>query len=180
MPAEPLSPVGQPTQDSTEADNSDAQNTELISVPRARTVVRFVKTPYHLNGNKTRLRPGAFRPPAGSDEVSVVQQNFRGDDYCKQMAVHEVPDENYHGLASGVVGSILDAGAKAVVDSPHVFPGHADIIAPHASAKDEPLSAEKTQELDTFVEALVKHFFYYPDPDKPSPGWTGPALARTS
>lgn len=180
MPTEPLSPGEKPTQDSTEATDSGTPNAEKTSVSRSQTVVRFVKTPFHLNANKTRLRPGAFRPPAGSDEVSVVQQNFRGDDYCKQVAVSEIPEENYHGLAPGIVGAILDAGAKAVVDSPDVFPGHADIITPHASAKDEPLSAEKTQELDKFVEALVKHFHYYPDPDKSSPGWTGPALARTS
>ncbi len=173
-------PPAETGREDVDAEESVSPTEGQESLPRDQTLVRFVKTPSHLNAKRTRLRPSAFRPPAESDEVSVVQQAFRGDDYCKEMAVAAVRAAEYHGLATGLVSAVLDAGAKAVVDSPHVFPGHADIIAPHVNQRDEPLSAEETHELQSFCEALVDHFLYFPDPNKESLGWTGPPLARAS
>ncbi|WP_163618216.1 hypothetical protein [Microbacterium sp. B35-30] len=179
MPTEPL-PVVSSLPDEADPETRTAGDDGPPSVSRDRTVVRFVKTPHHLNGRGTRLRPAAFRPPAGSDEISVVQQDFDGDDYCKKMAVAKVPVSQYHGLASGLVGAIMDSGARAVLDTPHIFPGHADIITPYPSPKDEPPPAEETKALQEFCEALVEHFHYFADPNKAAEGWEGPPLARAS
>lgn len=154
----------------------------LRAVERSATVVRVIKTPFHLTGSgRSRLKHTAFRPPPDSNEVSVVQQSYAGDDYCKQVGVGNA-GVHYKGLAPGLVDSILAAGAKAVLDTPEGnYPGHADIITPLPSPpRGEPLSAEDAKVMSDFCDELVKRFAYYEDPDVACGRWNGPPLARAS
>lgn len=150
------------------------------AVPNDVTIVRAIKTPYHLTGPaKNRLRPAAFRPPPGSNEVSVVRQDHGGDDYCKQVGSEKL-GEGYKGLAGGLVSATIGAGAASVLDSPEGnYPGHADIIAPRTvPPKGEVLAAEDAKALTDFCDKLVQAYAYQEDPDLSSREWLGNPLAR--
>lgn len=97
------------------------------------------------------------------------------------MRGKEIAKSHYKGLAAGLVQKALEAGAKAVLDTPEGnFPGHADIITPFPQPKDEPLPAEQLKALEDCCEALVSAFKFFIDPDKTANEWTGAPLAQAS
>jgi hypothetical protein len=141
-------------------------------------IVRGICSPYHVQSNG-RLKPAAFDAPAESDEVSVIRHEYIDADTCKHHGkTLSSPKDNkfYKGLAVIRVKSVRLQDAD-VVDSRHVFHGHADIKHGHKKSKLDPPSPEIVKKLNERCKALAKLAVYFADPEPDSQHWTGPLLS---
>lgn len=138
-------------------------------------VVRAVRVPQHFDPKKKRLKPAAFRPPAGSSVVSVIR-NAMGDDFCKNKAV-EILNDHYIGLAAIRAGDVRQLGS-AVVDDREGYCGHALIEhgIPAPPANEPPATAADTLRLQGRLERLAAAAAFHIDPSPAIRGWSGPAL----
>ena len=143
------------------------------------TIVRGILTPWHYKRGK--LKKQAFKPPAGSSELSVIRL-LMGPDFCKNKAT-EIAAANTNNKYSGLLAIRADAirnTGSTVKDSrdPPNFLGHADID--HGfkvPGKDEPpATPEDLQRLDDRLDELLKHANYHDDPEPLVPGWKGSAI----
>lgn len=170
-----------------DADSVDASATTASDQPEAQelpdevdaseTIVRVIKTPFHLTKKGDRIRPAAFQPVPDTNELSVIRQRL-GDDYCKKMAVEISKPGEYMGLASGLVQVVRDAGAE-VVNKQEEFKGHAHIETPFVKTR-EPLDGPELQAQDRYLDAVMNHFIYQRDPAPHEAGWQGDSLRRSA
>lgn len=137
-------------------------------------IVRAIKTPYHLNKKKTALDWRAFKPPPGTDDLSVMRLDYLGANATKDKAV-EICRESYVGLGVIRVFSIRAAGSE-VFDSRDEFWGHAHISHGIVIPLNEPPSSAESAKLTERLKRLVQSTVYYTDPSPTSPGWSGDAL----
>lgn len=136
-------------------------------------IARAIKTPHHVT-KKNTLRPAAFKPKAGTDDLSVMRLGYLGADACKDKAV-EIAGSEYVGLCVIRASSIRGAGSD-VFDSREEFWGHAHISHGIVIQPNEPLSAEDNEWFTERLRKLVTNTTYYPDPVPTSAGWSGPPL----
>jgi len=132
-------------------------------------IVRLIRTPAHIKNDK--LRPGAFRSQAGSDDVSVIRQTHMGTNFCKSKA-KEIMGHFYIGLAVVLAGNIRTTGSN-VIDSRDEFCGHASILHGVTLPKDEPPDAALNEFITERCREIIKHTTYLPDPDIADDEWTG-------
>lgn len=147
------------------------QVTTLSStVDDSETIIRALKTPYHFDAKKKKLKPAAFRPPAGKSVISVMRQLI-GDDACKDHAVR-IGASDYVGLAALSSAGIRRIGSE-VLDAPAEYFGHAHIdhqLPPPIA--NEPASAEANARYKALADASKCHV-----DEKPHlTGWFGAAL----
>ena len=135
-------------------------------------IVRAIKTPYHFDKKKKRLKYAAFRPQAGRDDVSVMRKRHLGNDGCKNKAV-EIAGTSYIGLAALRAEEIAAAEARVVDSREGQFVGHAHIeqgtSAPASGRAADPDLIERWQ-------ALADTARFYPDSEPQTPGWHGPDI----
>lgn len=139
-------------------------------------IARGICSPYHLKRGK--VIANAYWPPYDSDEVSVMRTSWIGADACKRHAKDlENPDEDkvYRGLAILSALQVRQSGAR-LVDTSHVFQGHADIRHGIVPRRGEPLPPEQLKTLRDRAKALATLANYFPDPDPAAEDWTGPDL----
>lgn len=151
------------------------QVTTLSStVDDSETIVRALKTPYHFDVTKKKLKPAAFRPPIGESVISVMRQLI-GDDACKDHAVR-IGKEKYVGLAALSAQSIRQLGSK-VLDAPEEYSGHAHIDhefpAPNAN---EPASAVENERAVARYKSLADVSKCHVDLKPEVKGWSGESL----
>lgn len=142
------------------------------------TIVRVIKSPYHLHKKrKSEITKRAFQPSRnGSNIISVIRQ-VMGDDFCKNKGV-EISSGAYFGMAAALVGHTRQVGA-AVVDAREDFLGHAHIEHPYPHLKPvdgEPVNARQLELLDDYYKRLLSVFTYHPDEEREMDGWHGPGL----
>ncbi|MFM0543990.1 hypothetical protein PQR29_04605 [Paraburkholderia strydomiana] len=148
-----------------------------LEIDDAEIIVRGMCTPYHVS-SKGKVKPEAFDPTPGTDEVSVMRYDGMGADACKSQALQlEDPTQQkvYRGLAALTAFTIRGEGA-AVIDSRHHFYGHADIKLGFVVQPGEPLPPETLLRLRALTKALAKAVRYYPDPSPATPAWLGEAI----
>jgi hypothetical protein len=141
-------------------------------------VVRGICHPYHVRSNGA-LKPEAYEPTPGTDEVSVMRVSWIGENQCKRYAKGlEEPDKGkvYRGLAVLTSAEVHWAGAT-VQDSRHIYSDHADIKLGIARIKGEPLPPEQLAVLRMRTRQLAKTARYFSDPAPASQYWHGPSLA---
>ncbi len=132
-------------------------------------IVRLIKTPYHVNGDK--LKHQAFRSQKGIDDVSVVRHSHMGSNFCKSKA-KEIMGEGYIGLAVVTAGNIRSSGSK-VIDTRDEYCGHASILHGVTIPVNEPPSAEDNELITERCRQIVSHTKYYQDPEPANDTWTG-------
>jgi hypothetical protein len=145
-----------------------------IEVADPEKLVRAIKTPHHVREGRNQLRPAAFRPPAGTDEVSVMRHIILGTVGCRAKA-KEIASAAYVGMATITAGQVRSCGS-AVCDSRMIFIGHADIHHGIVAQPDEPQSSVANMLLTERCRALACAATYHPDPDPNNPRWTGSDL----
>ncbi len=135
-------------------------------------IVRAIKTPYHYDEKKKRLKSAAFRPQAERDDVSVMRKRHLGNDGCKDKAV-EIAGASYIGLAALRTGEIVATKASVVDSRDGLFVGHAHIEqgipAPASGQTADPDLIERWK-------ALADAARYYADDARQVPGWHGPDI----
>ena len=144
------------------------------TVDDSETIVRALKTPYHFDTKKKKLKPAAFRPPIGESVISVMRQLI-GDEECKNHAV-TIGKENYVGLAALTAKSIRQCDSK-VLDAPDEYYGHAHIDhefpAPNAN---EPASAIENERAVARYKSLADVSKCHVDLKPEDSGWFGESL----
>lgn len=135
-------------------------------------IARAIKTPYHLNKKKTKLKAAAFRPPAERDDLSVMRLEYMGANQCKAKA-KEISGTAYIGLAAINADEIRKSGASVKDSRDGQFCGHADIgQGVPAPKKGE---APPTCLLERY-KALADVARLYIDPEPCGEQWTGAAI----
>lgn len=143
-----------------------------IEIAPGEVIVRAIKTPYHYDEKKKRLKPFAFRPQAGRDDVSVMRKRHLGNDGCKDKAV-EIAAKTYIGLAALCSEEVIAAKASVVDSREGLFLGHAQI----EQGTPAPLSGQTADpDLIERWKALADTARYYQDSEPQSPGWHGPDI----
>lgn len=132
-------------------------------------VVRAVKTPYHVDLKKNRLKHQAFRPRPGRDDVSVMRKRHLGSDGCKRKAV-EISGQAYVGLAALRAEEIIVAKARVVDSREGQFVGHAHI---EQGMPAPPKGETAPPELIERWQSLADKARFYRDAQPQSPDWTG-------
>lgn len=143
-----------------------------IEIAPDEVIVRAIKTPYHYDEKKKRLKPSAFRPQAERDDVSVMRKRHMGNDGCKDKAV-EIAAKAYIGLAALRAEEITAVKARVVDSREGLFLGHAHI----EQGTPAPLSGQTADpDLIERWKALADTARYYQDGEPRTPGWHGPDI----
>jgi len=147
-----------------------------IDIANEEKIVRAIMDG-HLNKDRSKLKPRAFRSRPGADEVSVIRHTYKGSDFCKVKGkeIAAASQNQYCGLAVLLASQIRQAGSE-VHDSREEFCGHAHISHGIVVPENEPLPAHQNMELDKKLEALRNSALYRRDPDPAADEWTGPEL----
>lgn len=143
-----------------------------VEIAPEEIIVRAVKTPYHLDAKKKRLKYQAFKPQPECDDVSVMRKRHLSNDGCKDKAV-EIAGAAYIGLAALRADEIATAKAHVVDSREGQFLGHAHIeqgiVAPVSGQTADPDLIERWKTLADVAR-------YYPDPEIGHAGWRGPDI----
>lgn len=156
---------------------------KMIEIPNTiddnEKIVRFVFSPINVN-KKGKLKPNAFKSPAGIDEVSVNRLDYTTADHCKQLAKkieNHLNKRAYFGLGVLLTSEIRAEKAEVVyspiVEKERYNPFHADIKIGCIRKKGESLPAE----YNFIVNNLTKKARLYSDPNPLSDNWEGDELA---
>lgn len=141
-------------------------------------IIRAIYAPINLHKNKQRLNNNFYRPPAGSNEVSVNRFDFTDAIFLKTLAKQFQNPEHrrvYFGFA------ILDAAeiranelevAYSPLTEPVANPYHADILFEHTVKKGEQLPAEVSHK----IRQLTQIARFYEDPQADNEDWNGKEL----
>lgn len=140
-----------------------------IEIAPEEVIVRAIKTPWHIDSKKNRLKYQAFRAQPLQDDVSVMRKRHLGNDGCKNKAV-EIAGDAYVGLAALRAEEITRTKARVVDSREGQFLGHAHIeqgmLAPAKGETADPDLLDRWKEL---AEAAR----YYPDSAPQVRGWLG-------
>jgi hypothetical protein len=107
--------------------------------------------------------------------------DYKDATFCKQFGKNRVqslganPPKEYQGLAAVRVLAVRDVGSD-IVDSRHIFEGHADIKHGVIRKAGEPPDSAKVLALRERLKKLIGFTTYYPDPDPAADVWNGPAV----
>jgi hypothetical protein len=143
-----------------------------VEIAPDEVIVRVIKTPYHYDEKKGRLKSAAFRPLAERDDVSVMRKRHLGNDGCKDKAV-EIAAKTYIGLAA-LRAEEVDAAKARVTDSREgLFIGHAHI---EQGTPAPPRGQTADPDLIERWKALADTARYYKDGEPQTPGWHGPDI----
>lgn len=135
-------------------------------------IVRSIFSPINLKKDGTGLKPNAFRPPAGIDEVSVNRLSYTNTDFCKRHGKSiENPSarRSFFGLALLYVNQILSTGSeiKYTPKSDNIY--HADIKIGFIPVKGQPLPPEFQKK----VKELTEKSKLFRDNNPSSNSWGG-------
>lgn len=140
-----------------------------VEIAPEEVIVRAIKTPFHVDLRKSRLKYQAFKPQAGRDDLSVMRKRQLGNDGCKDKAA-EIGGAAYVGLAALLAQEIAGIGARVVDSREGQFLGHAHIEqgmpAPTSGAAAAPELLERWR-------ALADAARFYRDGHPRTPGWHG-------
>ncbi|MGH8111023.1 MAG: hypothetical protein ACREPL_03660 [Rhodanobacteraceae bacterium] len=143
-----------------------------VEVAPDEVIVRAIRTLYHYDKNKRRLKSAAFRPKAERDDVSVMRKRHLGNDGCKDKAV-EIAKKAYIGLAALRAEEIAAAKARVVDSREGFYLGHAHI----AQGTPAPPSGQTADpDLIERWKALADTARYYQDGEPQTNGWHGPDI----
>ena len=90
------------------------------------------------------IKAGAFRPPAGLDEISVTRIDYSSLDFCRKYGIDKLQTDKYKYLGFGVLltGQIRNLEADVVFSPKFDNFAHADIKIGFIPQKGEPLPSK--------------------------------------
>ncbi|MFI3297882.1 MAG: hypothetical protein R3Y59_09735 [bacterium] len=134
-------------------------------------IVRTIFSPYHIDKNKKKLKPGAFRPPSGSNEISVDRFDYTSIDACKAKGkLMNGINKSFTGIALSSAEEVKSISGVTIVASPsRKNRCHADISYDFVLKKGEECSPENLFK----IKQLTKQFKLYMDRDPDSDHWCG-------
>ena len=105
-----------------------------------------------------------------------MRHSHLGSDFCKKKAKElEDPEAGKVYKGFGVLSALkIRATGCGIIDSRHVYLGHADIKLGIIVPAEEPLPPEQLSRLQDLRKALVRCARYIEDPEPEAEKWTGP------
>lgn len=144
-----------------------------LDLDRSEVLARALRVPQHLDEKKNRLKAAAFRPKAGTDDLSVMRRTHMGDDACKSKA-KDIHRESYRGFAAITVAEVEATGASAHDSRAGQFCGHAHISqGKPAPGQDEPADPFLQDQYRKLAEAAR----VYLDPSPNEVAWAGAPIS---
>lgn len=135
-------------------------------------IVRAARVPQHINEKKSKLRPAAFRPKQGTDDLSVMRKTHLGADKCKVIG-KQIHKEAYRGFAALRTEEISVIGAQVIDSREGQYCGHAHISqgfpAPENDECADPAQLERYKQLATAARL-------YLDANISAAQWIGPEI----
>jgi len=143
-------------------------------------IVRAIFSPYHVDSRNNKLKPEAFDPTPGTDEISVMRSSILGAQWCKRKArkfENPAAKKTFRGFAVLSVRAVR-AEKFCVVDSrKDNYLGHADIksglISPPKGVARHP---EELARFRDHRKKLLQLSTYRPDPLPAHRCWKGEQL----
>lgn len=135
-------------------------------------IIRSIFSPINVSKNKKNLKSNAFKPPDGSDEISVIRLNYTTANFCKQYSkTIQNPqfNRNYFGLALLYVKEIIDCDLRLIFTPKPDNVYHSDIKIDYTCRRGEQLPAEIQYKIDK----LTKKARLFSDPKPDSEFWEG-------
>ncbi len=153
-----------------------------VDVPDSENILRGIYYEVHLN-DAGSLKWQAYDPTPGTDEVSVMRSARLSPTACKRKAkaIEKPPRKRYRGLAALNSGAIKRIG-MAVIDSRHIYCGHADIktgVVTQKRLPNVPRDPREVARVKEVAEKLLELSRYYPDSRIESAKWEGEDLLGT-
>lgn len=146
-----------------------------LLIDNAEKIVRTVYSRINLT-KKNVLKANIFKPPIGSQDISVIRLDYTNVAFCKKKAKkHEKPksDRSYYGFAILTAAEIRNCEFDVVyspIKGENLF--HADIKIGFIPEKGQQLPAQISYK----IENLIKLARFYPDPYPKNRKWTGKKL----
>ena len=138
-------------------------------------IVRAIKTPYHFDEKKSKLKHAAFVPPAGCSDLSVIR-TATGEGIAAEQARQVSKPSEYRGIAVIVAAEIKETGSN-VYDNKLDFCGHAHINhGIQVPLKGEPFDPRVKLVLDERCKAIVAKCKFHQDTHESLLGWSGETL----
>ena len=143
-----------------------------IYIENSERIVRILYFPKHVYKNEKSVKWGAFRSPAGKDEVSVIRLDYCSPEFCKnQGKEHQNPEQkrSYFGLAVLIAKEIREVEAEVIYtpEGNHIY--HADIKVGFIYE----LGKEPPAKIKYKVETMAQTARIYKDPNPDSNIWEG-------
>jgi hypothetical protein len=91
-----------------------------VEVSRDEKIARAIISPRHFDKKVRKVTDALFRPPKGTDRISVMRLSYMGQDACKAKAkdiASMALNSQYKGLAVLTADGIRETGAD-VLDMP--------------------------------------------------------------
>lgn len=148
-----------------------------LEISDAETIVRGICSPFHVSSSG-KLKPQAFDPTPGTEDVSVLRHDWIGVNVCRDYSrklENLASQKVYRGMAVLTASQIRSAGAE-VKDSRNLFQGHADIKLGYLTPAGDPPPAEVVFAKRERTKLLASAAQYHADPDPAADSWLGPSF----
>jgi len=139
-------------------------------------LLRNIFSPFNVDEKKLTLKTNTFRPPSGTDEISVNRLNYTSIDFCRNLAFENNSGSNlrkFFGFALitkvAVIENFATVAASPIIDK---NPFHADIKIGYVMVSGEQPPAEIAER----ISKLTKKAILYVDPNPQSDRWEGTAI----
>ncbi len=138
--------------------DKDPPDSLPIVVSDEERLARAIFCPNYVN-KSGQLKPAAFKAKSGQRDVSVNRLIALNASACKTRSRAIGLSGDFSGFAVLSAGAVRKCGSD-VIDSRHLYLGHADIMHDQVLPKGEPPPPEFNERLKRLVEAAR----YFPDP----------------
>jgi len=145
-----------------------------LAVADEERLARAIFHPYHIS-RSGKLKPAAFKAPAGRPDVSVNRLRALEGSACKRHAKEIRSPGAFQGFAVIAAQAVRRCGSD-VIDSRAYYWGHADIVHDVVLERGEPAPAEFNSRLRQMVSAAR----FFPDPEPGTDQWAGEDLSQES
>lgn len=153
----------------------NSHSADHINIPRDisddENIARFIFSPINVNPKNDNLKSNCFKPPAGSDEVSVNRYDFTDENFLKLLALKmQAPKKEFYGLAMVKANSIRENKFDLIYTPiENTNPYHADVKIGYTVEKEVELPAE----ISFQIKELLKKTTLFKDNDSSTDRWTG-------
>jgi len=140
-------------------------------IDNSERIIRTIYSRINLN-NKNELKNNFFKPPIGSEKISVNRLDYTTIKFCKKIGKkhqHEEQDRAYYGFAALIAKEIRNFDFDIDYDPIKGNRYHANIKIGYVSRRGQQLPADITYK----IEKLKKIARIYIDPDTNSKKWYG-------
>lgn len=134
-------------------------------------IARFIFSPINVNENNNTLKSNCYKPPPGSDEVSVNRFTYTDESFLKSKGLEmQNPKKHFYGLAICTALAVRENNFDVTYSPiPNFNQFHADIKIGYVVERDVELPAE----ISAKIRSLLKQTKLFVDRNVADSNWVG-------